>query len=223
MSLDNTPDNAAGSDSGDNYTTAEHWEPDGLRARIYNNEDLFKALLNSFLGDSPKNAKNLLEAAQNQNLKALKEVSHLLKGVCGQLCANRLHKICVRIEQIAVTAPDQINEQELQALCSDFSQELNTLEQLFQEALAQDKPDIDETDTEQLDNDEFLNQITQLQVKLGQSEYIDPDSLSPLKSAYRDNQAIQNLVKRLIEEINLFDNTAASATLNEITRLIRND
>lgn len=213
----NTSPTGTGSPGAENeYNEAEHWNPEGLRKRIFNNEDLFSALLNSFLGDSEQNAKALLAAAESLDLKKLKEVSHLLKGVCGQLCTEKLHKICVAIEQVSLTPLDNIDSNYLSALCSDFSSELNTVERLFKDALTSDAQVETENADEGLSEPAFLSQIQQLQTSLEQSEYIDPDSLSPLKTTHKNNQALQNLVIRLIEEINLFDNDAASATLREI-------
>ena len=196
-----------------------HWDPDGLRKRIYNNEDLFAALLKSFLSDLSKNSETLLNAAQALELKKLKEISHLLKGVSGQLCANELHQICVNIEQVSLTPKEQVDTAQLETLCANFSQELSIVEQLFRDALTPDSSNTTTSSHEGLGKDEFISQIRQLQTKLDQSEYIDPESLNPLKNALQNNQSIQDLVKRLIDEINLFDNIAASTTLKEIITL----
>jgi HPt (histidine-containing phosphotransfer) domain-containing protein len=217
MPIDNTPDGSESKGLDSSYSEAIRWDPEGLRKRIYNNDDLFSALLKSFLSDSPKNSETLLDAAQSMNLAELKSVSHLLKGVCGQLCTERLHQICVAIEQVSMTPAEDINKQQLDKLCTDFSNELEAVEKLFEDALNPGNSTTDSIDSEELSREDFLSQINQLQSKLDQSEYIDPDSLSPLKTAYSNDESMQNLVKRLIEEINLFDNAAASATLKEIT------
>lgn len=214
MSQDTSP---AGSDT--NYSEAERWDPEGLRKRIFNNDDLFSALLNSFLNDSPKNSTTLLSAAKDLDLKTLKEVSHLLKGVCGQLCADKLHKICLAIEKVALTPTENIDTNYLNTLCTDFSKELSAIEALFQKALNPEENTENEESNDQLGDEDFISQIEALQSKLDQSEYIDPDTLSPLKTAYPGNPELQNLVIQLIEQINLFDNTAASATLKEITAM----
>ncbi|WP_197481262.1 hypothetical protein, partial [Oleiphilus sp. HI0086] len=143
------------------------------------------------------------------------------KGVCGQLCADKLQSLCAAIEQVSLRPIEQVDKHELEGLHVEFTTELSLLEQSFTEALDQSTASTSDESDETLSNDEFINQLNTLQNKLEQSDYIDPDSLSLLKTAFPDRQEIQNLVIKLVEEINLFDNTAASTTLKEILALIQ--
>jgi len=199
--------------------TNDKWNKEELLQRVYQNQDLFDTLLETFIRDSEKDLIEIENAIKQEDFKAISMISHTVKGVSGQLCAPDLQAIAKDIEQIAEGQLKQRSDYKLSEHLKLFRSEVAALCEIFKECLSSSAPKNNDSDVE-LSHDELVTRLDELDAKIERSDYIDPEFLSELKTINQDDSQLQSLVKTLIEHVNLFDNTAASATLKDIRNYI---
>jgi HPt (histidine-containing phosphotransfer) domain-containing protein len=73
-------------------------------------EEMFPEIIEAFLEDAPNRLNSLREASTNNDVTAMKEESHCLKGSSGNVGAVKLSKICEEIETLSKS--DSIANQE---------------------------------------------------------------------------------------------------------------
>ncbi len=61
-------------------------------------EEMFSEIIEVYLEDTPKRLSLLMKAFETNNVNAMQEESHCLKGSSGNIGALKLSKICAEIE-----------------------------------------------------------------------------------------------------------------------------
>jgi len=196
------------------------WDQSTLSKRIYGNLALLETLLNSFINDKTDNIRSLKAAHEKEDYAQIRMTAHTVKGIASQLYGLRLQQVSEEIEQLSNQAVNKNNIALITGLLPKFELEMNTLAEAFEAYLhAQIK-------TETSDNDKSISEPTlkqllgEIGVKLAESEYIPPNSINILQTTHRHDDSLHPLLSQLVEQINLFDNDAASATLKEINQHI---
>jgi len=83
-------------------------------------EDMFPEIITVFLEDSPNRLNSLREASINNNVTAMKEESHCLKGSSANIGAVKLSKICEEIETLSNSGSIANQEELIQFALHEF-------------------------------------------------------------------------------------------------------
>lgn len=109
----------------------------GLK-RVSNNIDLYKKLLRNFALNQIDTVGQIEEAIKNGNVDAVEKLSHMLRGVSGNIGAIATQRICEAIERNAVTVKDK---SELLRLSDQLSQEMNRIVRSIHEHVPSEQPE----------------------------------------------------------------------------------
>jgi len=83
-------------------------------------EEMFAEIIEAYLEDTPKRLILLLNAFEENNIKAIQEESHCLKGSSGNIGALKLSKICEEIELQSRGGSITIQKEYVQHAFSEF-------------------------------------------------------------------------------------------------------
>jgi len=195
------------------------WDQATLSKRIYGNRVLLETLLRSFLNDKEGNIASLKSALEKEDYTQIRMTAHTIKGVASQLYSYRLQHVSEEIEQLSKQAKNN-NIALIAELLPKFELEMNTLAEAF-EAFLHSQKKTEKNNNDQSMTDSSLKQLLgEIEAKLIESEYIPPDSINILQKTHQSDELLHTLLTHLVEQINLFDNDAASATLKEINQHI---
>lgn len=100
------------------------WDIDGVMVRLMNDENLYQRLSKMFFDDLPDRFKEIEKAMDDEEINSICSTSHRLKGIAGDVGANRLHKVCSGLEW---AAKDQ-NLEKCQSIFQILKKELNSIE-----------------------------------------------------------------------------------------------
>jgi len=85
-------------------------------------EEMFDEIIKVYLEDTPKRLSSLLNALEENNIKAMQEESHCLKGSSGNIGALKLSKICAEIERQSKAGSITNQKEYVQHAFSEFDQ-----------------------------------------------------------------------------------------------------
>jgi len=83
-------------------------------------EEMFPEIIEVFLEDTPNRLNSLSDASTNNDVIAMKEVSHCLKGSSGNVGAVKLSKICEEIETLSKSGSVANQEELIQYALHEF-------------------------------------------------------------------------------------------------------
>jgi len=83
-------------------------------------EEMFAEIIEVFLEDSPNRLNLLRDASSNNDVTAMKEESHCLKGSSGNVGAVKLSKICEEIETLSKSGSITNQEELIQHAQHEF-------------------------------------------------------------------------------------------------------
>ena len=191
------------------------WDLDTLFQRLYQNEALLETLLNSFIDTKESNIDTLVQALESKDLSQIKMTAHTVKGVASQLCGYKLQHIAEHIETLSKASNVEKNLHLIGESLPVFTQEMNALVIEFNAHLETKKSTKSNADgpANSISTAELQLLLNDLDTKLAQSEYISPDSITILQTTHKDKPSLHALLSKLADQINIFDNRAASATL----------
>ena len=194
-------------------STLADWDQDGLLKRVLGQKELLNTLIDVFFSENPARLSELESAINDGDKEKARHISHGIKGVAANLSALRLQEVAARMEAAAADGKlDQLN-----VLLPEIKAASEGLRQCFEQyksAQGEHAP------PEKASTEELSRLLQSLYIKLDQSEFIDPDDLNLLKQVDVE-PAVQELLKRLLEEISRFDNNAAIGSLEEIAALTK--
>jgi len=199
------------------------WDLEALLVRVYQNKALLETILKTFIKDKADNINQLKHAYNAKNFPQVRMIAHTVKGVSGQLCGDDLRAVAEKIEKYA-SNPDTITKPlDMTDLVFSFEQKMQALANEFETYLSsQSLTENDSTSTQenQLNIDELEQKLAELSAKIKLSEYVPPDSLTVLQQYHEADTELHAQLNTLVEQINLFDNDSASATLMTIQQII---
>jgi PAS domain S-box-containing protein len=79
------------------------FDQEALLTRIEGDAELLSELITLFLEDAPHHLESLREAIAGQDLKALEQAAHTLKGAASNMCAQKVFEAAQRLEFLART------------------------------------------------------------------------------------------------------------------------
>ncbi len=82
-------------------TGSEIWNRSGAIERLIGDEDLLKRLLVMFMDEFPRRLAELVQTTEDHNFADLHAQAHSLKGVTGNLGAEKIHHLAARLEKIS--------------------------------------------------------------------------------------------------------------------------
>gem|GEM_PF-1521712 len=108
------------------------WEREVVLQRMLNDEDLLNNMAEWALADFPRQAKNIKESIDMQNIELLKKQAHTLKGASANIGAALLNRVCIRVEEnlAASGSGAELNKlgaavvEETERLCAVLSEHL---------------------------------------------------------------------------------------------------
>lgn len=101
-------------------------------ANIGGKTELYLKLLNIFLVNHTQDVSKISESIVQQDYKQACMQTHSLKGVCSNIGAMEVAKICQVIER-KTKAEETVVQQELNLLEESFSQTLTSIEQILKD------------------------------------------------------------------------------------------
>ncbi|MBW8184248.1 response regulator [Shewanella sp. NR704-98] len=185
------------------------WDKDGLMKRAMGKEALFNSILHLFNEDMPSRMEALEHAITADNLDAIRQVSHTVKGVAANVGGELLKEKAAIIELAAKQGELSKAKAEHPALILAY-QELKQEIDKFQQS--------SETETmkqECLSHDEVNGLLNRLDKLLAEGSYINIEEFSGLKSASLE-QVLQSEFDHLLLLLTDFDYPAAIITLKEL-------
>ncbi len=111
----------------------DQWDKSEALKRVRNREDRLNHLLELFLNDMPDRIVNLEKAIRKQQHKEAADIAHTIKGVTGNLSANKLYQLMQELESAAKAAD---NEQ-LQMLFINVQEQFTQLAKLLQQSITE--------------------------------------------------------------------------------------
>ena len=81
--------------------SSEVWNLNGAIERLIGDEELLKRLLIMFMDEFPRRLAELVQATEDHNFADLHAQAHSLKGVTGNLGAEKIHQLAARLEKIS--------------------------------------------------------------------------------------------------------------------------
>ncbi len=77
------------------------WDRTALLKRVRDREDRLNQLVQLFVDDMPDRIVSLVAALRDKDFETITSVTHTIKGVAGNLAAERLHHLAAIIEKAA--------------------------------------------------------------------------------------------------------------------------
>ncbi|VAX08402.1 Sensory box histidine kinase/response regulator [hydrothermal vent metagenome] len=182
------------------------WDKEAALKRIMGKESLMKMLIDVFLNETPEKIKQLQTSIGNADIEQIHLISHTLKGVTANLSGLRVQQQAALMEQAAKHSDIGT----VKSIMPVLVQELSTLVDCFQ---SERKPELYPVSV--LDKDGITQLLTELDTKLNDCEFIDPQELDPLINL-SDEPPWKKMTTNLYHQIAQLDNDSALNTINNI-------
>ncbi len=191
------------------------WDKEAALKRLVGDEALLMIVLDAFVSDMPVRLDELQKALNVADYDQAYRSAHSIKGVAGNLGGLLLQQQAARME----SAAKEKNKDQLISLMPDFQKAHQQLMDCFKDYKRdQDLSDLASDKSLTISDEELIIKLQTLEVRLQQSDYIDPQELAPLRQTNLD-QVTQDLLGQLINQISQFDNEAALEILGKIARI----
>ena len=185
------------------------WDKGSLLKRAMGKEALFNSIIHLFMEDIPLKVEELKSAISEGNTKEIRQISHTIKGVAANVSGELLREQAEFIE-VAAKEGDLVKAQShLPALCAAF-EVLGCKVREFQKA-AETEPGAEELMSPK-DVEQYLTRLTKL---LADGDYIHVADFHCLNKATDDKQ-MQNIIEKLLNQLNNLDYLEASLTINDL-------
>jgi len=102
--------------------SSEVWDKAAAMKRVRGKEERLVYLVELFVSDMPKRMDELREALHKQDLQAVMETAHAVKGISANLGALKLTETAADIEQLGEAMDEALARRLVQALERDFSE-----------------------------------------------------------------------------------------------------
>lgn len=190
------------------------WDKDAALKRLMGDEVLLKTVLDAFVSDMPARLDELKKALDASDYDQARRSAHSIKGVAGNLGG-------LSLQQQADLLEDAAKEEDLDQLFALLPELQKAQEQLMDcfksYKLEQDSYDQENEQSPAINDEELITILQDLEVRLQQSDYIDPQELVSLRKTNME-QITQDLLDQLADQISQFDNAFALKTLEEIAK-----
>ncbi len=188
------------------------WDEKTALKRVMGDSVLISTVLDVFIKESPERIRCLLAALESNDCELVRQLAHSLKGVAGNLAGVCLEHKAMQMEAFAKEA----DIEKLQRLMPELQHAHEELLSCFKQHQAKSITDDIELDLASKWNvEELIHLLRNLELKLNNSEYVEPKELESLKQFSLSLQT-ENLIGQLISQINQFDNKSAMETLRAI-------
>ncbi|ACA85800.1 response regulator [Shewanella woodyi] len=185
------------------------WDRDGLMKRAMGKEALFNSILHLFNEDMPSRMEALNHAIKAEDLDAIRQVSHTVKGVAANVGGELLKEQAAIIEFAAKEGDLTKAKTEHPALVVAY-QELKLVIDEFQQ-----KPETEVIKKELLSQERVNGLLDQLDKLLAQGSYINIEEFIGLESASID-KILQSEFDHLLLLLTDYDYPAAITALKEL-------
>jgi len=190
------------------------WEKAEVLERIGGKEDFLVVLINNFLQDKTEKLGDIKQAYAADNFSQIRELSHSVKGVAGQLAGKKLMTVSAELEANSKAQ----NKVGLGRLIEQFEEAYLELTDIFEHHLEQySQNTCAASEHDILSVDELNEKLVRIERMLRKSDYISPDELTFMNHGHQE-EVIQNSLKTLKKQISQFDNTSALSTLTGILK-----
>ncbi|MBQ0720894.1 MAG: response regulator [Gammaproteobacteria bacterium] len=193
------------------------WDRADLLKRVRGNETLLLTIIQQFIHDMPAQMIMLGEAITAADMDSVASLAHTIKGVAGNLSAQRLQQLATELEQHAGTK----NQAELRLNWPVFNEQFEHLDAIFQQYLAEQQVelshDVGLQSTSPDTQAQTIAQLTELAEKLKQGDYVDSGDLEIFKASCQQTSE-QALLQQLVEQLNQFDLDSALISIGELTK-----
>jgi len=183
------------------------WDKAAALHRLMGNGDLLNTVIDIFIKETPDRINELEQAINKSDSDIVSSVAHSLKGVAANISALELQKIAADLE----ASGRNMDIDKAAILFSDLKVSTRNLLVLLEKYSSNCKIHIPD-----LKQEDFIRILSDLNNKLMKSEFISAQELIPLQGA---QTGVDNLVIKLIECINNFDNRSALKIIKEIESL----
>lgn len=157
-------------------------------SQLSGNRDLFIKLLGKFKAEYLVVTEKLSELIRNDDVTAVKNIVHTIKGVSGNLGLRALHHVCKELEQSLLADDDSSTF--FAEFCQTILRTFQEIDMLSSEAVKQQERQSDKTDAKK-----------QLIASLQSNEYIPAEKLSSLLEELdldeSDKQEIESAINDL--------------------------
>jgi signal transduction histidine kinase/CheY-like chemotaxis protein/HPt (histidine-containing phosphotransfer) domain-containing protein len=189
-------------------------------SRLRGNAKLYRKLLNDFAQDSDMLLEELTTCASAERFEACRGVAHNLKGVAGNIGADRLREALARLEQAL-----QGDREDLHARLDEAVREARRVTGgIFTAYPPEDKPEISDADRGRVESRGVRAMTPELETLLVLLDRHDIDAQKAFLSVrikLEENAPVQ--AREMARLIDQFDFTAAGDALRELMEQCRDD
>ncbi|TQV71025.1 response regulator [Aliikangiella marina] len=189
------------------------WDQPSALKRVKQQTLILVRLVESFIEDHVTRLEQIRAAIAQRDFATLKKIVHTEKGVAANLSANKLHKLCVALEN----AVEAQNEAETNRLFELIEESSVVLLQLFNQFLADN---LDASAEIQITADESLASLLEsIKQKLDDSMFIELEELEKLKRFAQGSQGDNRLIE-LSDLISRFEFQEAKQAIEVIMKQV---
>ena len=183
----------------------------GLK-RVNYNKKLYLEIIENFLGSSRDLLANINSALAENKLDLLKENIHTLKGIAGNIAANKLMELCKKIERVEESDDLTLVVKSLEEEIIKVREDINKLLKEYDNLEEKDKV----FSKKEFDNKEFTSLLKKLADKLADNEFIEQEFLVEIERALPNQKELREKFLKLKQEVNNFNYQKASLTLESL-------
>ncbi len=187
----------------------------GLK-KVGGNQKLFLKLLADFYQDHKNDAETLKAVLKNNDMKFAQRIAHTLKGVSGNIGAEKLFQASKNLDSSLKKAPHDIDPE----LLSDFETELAIVIQGLQGSNLINKAQPSFLETGTLDPNLILPLLDQLATLVENMDVEAEEKVVEIKHQIGAS-AGSDLVKKLAAEIDNFEFNEAQGTLGDLKAVLK--
>ncbi|MEZ7195124.1 hybrid sensor histidine kinase/response regulator [Pseudodesulfovibrio karagichevae] len=189
-------------------------------ARLRGNEKLYRKLLNDFAQDSDRLLEKLMTDASAERFEACQGVVHNLKGVAGNIGADRLRETLALLEQALLGG-----QGDLRTRLDEAVREARRVTSGIREAYPpEDEPEIPAADRGRIEDQGVRAMLPELETLLVLLEHHDIDAQKSFLSIRKElEESAPSHVRELAQLIGQFDFTSAADTLRQLMEQCRED
>lgn len=194
------------------------WHQEGALKRLLNKEDLLLSLMKTFLEEMPEKIAQLNDAIKRKEKKEVALLAHAIKGSSANLSAIKLTHYCAELEKKTKYDSHALDDQNCLMTFDSLNLSYVEIVEVFTGYLETDVPTNDAKSS--LSRQEAIMFLTKLHKRLVESDYIESEELSLLKSRPFSLE-ISELIDELQHMITLFDLDNAQKLVESIIVLLQ--
>jgi CheY-like chemotaxis protein/HPt (histidine-containing phosphotransfer) domain-containing protein len=195
-------------------------DTDQALARLRGNDRLYRKLLRDFAQDGEMLLQKLAADASAERFEACRGVTHNLKGVAGNIGADRMHETLARLEQALLGGQGDLHTR-LDEAVRESRRVIAGINEAFP---PEREAEIGDADRNMVREKEIRDMLPELETLLGLLERHDIDAQKAFRSL---REALAEMAPAQAREmarlIDQFDFTTAGETLRELMERCRDD